>query len=50
MADRLENVGKHLLKDSLTLVGTDDSSNLFFLHRRPKDVFFLSIPNSGQCW
>lgn len=30
LADRLEKMGKHLLRDSLTLVGTDDSSNLFF--------------------
>lgn len=36
LADRLEKMGKHLLQDSLMLVGTDDSSNLFFPYRRLK--------------
>lgn len=39
-ADRLEKMGRHLLQDSLMLVGTDDNSNLIFSHQRPKDSFF----------
>lgn len=39
-ADRLEKMGRHLLQDSLMLVGTDDNSNLIFSHQRPKHSCF----------
>lgn len=46
--NQLEEMGKHLLQDSLMLVGTNNNSNLFFPHRRTKCFFlFLGFPNWG---
>lgn len=51
LADRLEEMGEHLLQGRLMLVGGMTAAIRVVFHEGDQTTaFFLGVPNSGQCW